>query len=357
VVACAGVFTLDRRRLIEVWWGQGRTFDQIADLVGVSSSSVYREIKRNHSYRHGRKNPLGAVRKGLYRWGYLAVKAQQKADQRRRRPRPRRLCEPGLLRDVVVGWLVDRFSPQQIAGRLWREFPDDPEMHVSHETIYQAIYVQGKGSLRELVDDALRSKRRARRSQSRQAQAARRVARNRTWISPDIHISARPVEAADRAVPGHWEGDLLIGARGGSAIVTLVERATRFVLLGHLPVDRSSPEVTDVLRRLFDRLPVLLRRSLAWDQGTELAGHARFTIASGCPVFFCDPHSPWQRGSNENTNGLLRQYYPKGVFDFTTIGQRDLDETAAQMNRRPRQTLGWDTPAERLDQLLRALTT
>jgi transposase, IS30 family len=175
----------------------------------------------------------------------------------------------------------------------------------------------------------------------------------RPWIG-EFRISARPAEADDRAVAGHWEGDLLIGARGKSAIITLVERSTRYVLLGALPHGRDSGAVIGVLSGLAQRLPQHLRRSLAWDQGNEMAEHARFTVATDCPVFFCDPHSPWQRGANENTNGLLRQYFPKGSFDFTTLDQAALDEVAHEVNGRPRQTLGWDTPAQRLDHLLQA---
>ena len=221
-----------------------------------------------------------------------------------------------------------------------------------HETIYQAIYVQSRGNLRaELAGQvALRSGRAARKAQSRGARAGRT---KRPWIG-EFHISARPAEAADRAVPGHWEGDLLIGARGSSAIVTLVERATRYVMLGALPEGRDSTAVIGVLTELAGRLPEHLRRSLAWDQGSEMAEHADFRVATGCPVFFCDPHSPWQRGSNENTNGLLRQYFPKSRFDFRTIDQAGLDQVARQLNTRPRQTLGWDTPATRLNNLLAA---
>jgi len=356
-MAAGHVLNRDRRALIEWWWGRGKTFAEIAEFVGVNFSSVWRELKRYNSARHGTKNPLGAVRKGLYRWGYRADTAQVRADRARRRPKGRRLVLQSPLRVQVMGWLSDRFSPQQVAHRLRREFPDRPEMQVSHETIYQTIFLQGRGSLRELVDDAIRTRRHARRSQSRAAAAARTALGGRPWVSEDVHISARPAEADDRAIPGHWEGDLVIGKAGQSAIVTLVERSTRFVLLGELPIDRSSPEVLRVVRRLFTTLPAIMVKSLAWDQGTELAEHARFTLDANCPVYICDPHSPWQRGSNENTNGLLRQYFPKGVFDFRTIDQNRLDEVAAQLNRRPRRALDWETPAERLDQLLLAPTT
>jgi len=325
-------------------------------MVGLSESALYREIERNNSHRHGTKNPLGAVRKGLYRWGYVARWAQDRADQRRRRPKLPKLARPSPLLDQVVASLADTFSPRQAAQRLRRDYPDQPEMRVSHETIYQAIYLQARGGLRELVDDHLRVQRKARRSQSRAAQAARGALRNKPWVTEQVNISQRPPEAADRAVPGHWEGDLVIGTAGKSAIVTLVERATRYVMIGALPIDRSSPEVLEVVRTLFRRLPEHLVASLTWDCGSELAEHARFTEDTNIPIYLCDPHSPWQRGSNENTNGLVRFYFPKGKFDFTTIGQDRLDEVAAQLNRRPRETLDWDTPAERLDQLLHART-
>ncbi|MEV6970111.1 IS30 family transposase [Hamadaea sp. NPDC051192] len=357
-MARAHVLNADRRQVIENLWGLGKTLEEIAAAVGVAFSSVWREIERYNSYRHGVKNPLGRVRRGLYRWGYSAVSAQKRADTARGRPKPAKLATAGRLRDEVVAGLVERLSPQQIAAKL--RLLADRELQVSHETIYQAIYVQSRGALRQLVDDQLRVRRKARRSQSREAVAARRAIRNRPWITEELHISARPAEVADRAVPGHWEGDLLIGAYGRSAIVTIVERASRFVLLGGLPVDRSSPEVLQVVRGLFARLswqvnPAAdsrLVKTLTWDQGAEMANHAEFELAPDCAVYFCDPHSPWQRGTNENTNGLLRDYFPKGKFDFTTIGQDDLDAVAAQMNRRPRETLGWDTPAERLQRLL-----
>jgi IS30 family transposase len=255
----------------------------------------------------------------------------------------------------VVDLLRDKFSPQQVAATLRREYPDQPEMWVTHETIYQGIYLQSRGSLRELLKDALRTGRQTRRSQSREAQAARGAIRGKPWVTEAVHISARPAEVHDRAVPGHWEGDLLIGAYKRSAIVTLAERTTRFVMLGELPQDRSSPEVIKVIRSLFARLPEHLRRSLTWDQGVELAGYASYGLVEDCKVYFCDPHSPWQRGTNENTNGLLRQFFPKGKFDFTTTNQAGLDVVSAQLNRRPRQTLGWHTPAEKLAELL-ALT-
>ena len=354
-MAAAGKITDELRCVIANLWREGHTFVQIGRAIGVDQSSVWREIRRNGSGRHGTRNPLGPTRRGLYLCGYQADWAQRKAGPRRARPKPRKLGVHGLRRDLVVELLRDRFSPQQIAVQLGLVWPDTPEMRVSHETIYQAIYLQGRGSLRELLADTLRTGRRARRSQSREAKAARSAIRGKPWVTEEVHISARPAEVTDRAIPGHWEGDLLIGAHMRSAIITLAERSTRFVMLGALPVDRSSPEVISVIRTLFARLPRHLRRSLTWDQGVELAGYNTFGLTEDCHVYFCDPHSPWQRGTNENTNGLLRQYFPKSKFDFTHTTQADLDAVAAQLNRRPRQTLNWHTPTQELTRLL-ALT-
>jgi IS30 family transposase len=348
----------ERERLqIETLWRVGRSIPQIAEVIGRHRSTVWREVDRNHSYRHGYKHPHGrrdACRSGLgglYRWGYLAGRAQARATARARRPKPARLAPGQPLRPVVLALLRRRHSPRQIAAALRREHAGRAGWSVSHETIYQAIYVQGRGSLREELADqvALRSGRTRRRKRSVPGGAVRSA---RAWITPAFHLSARPAEAADRAVPGHWEGDLVIGARGSSAIVTLVERSTRYVMLGSLPDSRVSEQVIGVLSGLAHRLPEHLLRSLTWDCGSEMAGHASFTIATGCPVFFCDPHSPWQRGSNENTNGLLRQYFPRSATDFRTWTQQALDEVATELNGRPRETLGWQTPAEKLNELL-----
>jgi IS30 family transposase len=248
---------------------------------------------------------------------------------------------------VVKAKLCKRWSPVQIAQWLRREYRDRPEMWVSHETIYQAIYYQARGGMRrELARQvALRSGRSARRAQSRQAAAERAGRGIRPWVR-EFHISTRPAEAADRAVPGHWEGDLLVGARGTSAIITLVERHSRYVMLGALPGSRVSERVIDVLIAVMRRLPAQLRKSLTWDQGSELAAHVGFTLATDCRVYFCDPHSPWQRGSNENTNGLLRQYFPRSGTNFRTYTQDDLDAVAGELNERPRQTLDWQNPAQ-----------
>jgi IS30 family transposase len=351
----------DRERLqIETLWRVGRSIPQIAEVIGRPRSTVWREVGRYHSYRHGHKNPLGRRgdrpgQGGLYRWGYLASRAQERATANARRPKTTRLGRNQLLRAEVLARLRQRHSPRQIAHGLRRDHPGQAGWSVSHETIYQAIYVQGRGSLREELKDqvALRSGRAHRRKRPVPGGAVRSA---RAWATPAFHLTARPAEAADRAVPGHWEGDLLVGARGSSAIITLVERTTRYVMLGALPGSRASEAVIDVLSGLAQRLPAHLLRSLTWDLGPEMAGHTGFTVITGCPVFFCDPHSPWQRGSNENTNGLLRQYFPRSTTDFRTKTQDALDEVAAELNGRPRMTLDWQTPAEALNQLLVATT-
>jgi transposase, IS30 family len=352
---------LGERLQIEALWRAGHGMPEIATLIGRHRSTVWRELQRNNSYRHGPKNALGRHpgaaggqgpgRGGVYRWGYLARRAQERSGQRARRPKAAKLRRGTPLRAEVLAWLRRRHSPRQIAQALRREHPGQAGWAVSHETIYQAIYVQGRGSLREELADqvALRSGRTHRHKRRVPGGAVRSA---RAWATPAFHISARPAEAADRAVPGHWEGDLVIGARGSSAIVTLVERATRYVMLGALPDGRASEAVISVLSGLAERLPQHLLRSLTWDLGPELAGHATFSVATGCPVFFCDPHAPWQRGSNENTNGLLRQYFPRSTTDFRTWTQDALDEVAAELNGRPRQTLDWQTPAEKLTELL-----
>lgn len=354
------------RGQIEVLWGQGLRIPAIALAIGRDRSVVWRELSRNNSgRREGVRHPGGARDHrpglgGVYRWSYRGARAMVVAQRRARRPKQRKLV-PGRLQsrpelgEVVRGLLRQRFSPRQISHWLRLNFPDRPEMQVSHETIYQAIYIQGRGSLRAEIEAqvALRSGRTLRRPQGRAAQTGRG---NRAWTR-DFHISTRPAEAADRAVPGHWEGDLVIGARGSSAIITLVERSSRFLMLGALPDGRTSNEVIDVLRTLMSRVPEQLQRSLTWDNGNEMRQHAQFTLATNCPVFFCDPHSPWQRGSNENTNGLLRQYFPRSSTNFRHWTQDQLDEVAAQLNKRPRQTLNWQNPNQRLNQLLVATTS
>ena len=353
------------RGQIEVLWGQGLRIPAIALAIGRDRTSVWRELVRNNSGRRaGTRHPGGARDHraglgGVYRWSYRAERASMNAAERALRPRPRKLV-PGhgkprpQLGELVRAKLRRQWSPAQISHWLRLEYPDRPELQVSHETIYQAIYVQGRGSLREELarQVALRSGHTHRRPQSKRGFGAIR----RLGWTRGLNISTRPATADDRAVPGHWEGDLVIGARGSSAIITLVERSTRFVMLGSLPEGRTSAEVIDVLRALMTRIPAQLRLSLAWDNGIEMRRHADFTLATDCPVFFCDPHSPWQRGSNENTNGLLRQYFPRSSTDFRKYSQTELDEIARELNERPRQTLDWKTPAETLNQLLVATT-
>jgi IS30 family transposase len=258
------------------------------------------------------------------------------------------------LRAEVVKLLNDRCSPQQIAGRLPVLFPDRDDMRVSHETIYQAIYLQGRGSLRQelKVAKALRSGRTARRPASKLPRRS-----SRPWLDGCLLVD-RPAEVEDRAVPGHWEGDLVIGPNStqqpglsGSGLVTLVERTTRFTLIGRLPGVRDSATIIDVLTDLTASLPAQLLKSITWDQGQEMAQHARFTVATNCQVFFCDPHSPWQRGTNENTNGLIRDFYPKGT-DFNLVTDQDIDETTRLLNIRPRQTLNFHTPTEKITEIL-----
>jgi IS30 family transposase len=313
----------DRRRA-------GATMQQIAEELDRDRSMISRELRRN-------AHPVSK--------DYRPHAAQARAEARRPRPKLGKIAANPTLRQVIQDGLDLRWSPEQIVRRLRRKCPDRPEMHVAHETIYQALCVQGRGELRRELTRALRTGRTMRRPRRQVHQRTPRMA------APMVMISERPAEADDRAVPGHWEGDLIIGKDGKSAIGTLVERATRYVLLVHLRHGRTSDVVRDALVDTMSDLPTHLRRSLTWDQGIEMASHATFTIATGIPVCFCDPHSPWQRGSNENTNGLLRQYFPKST-DLTTHTSEHLDAVAVQLNGRPRKTLGWDTPAERLANLL-----
>jgi IS30 family transposase len=278
--------------------------------------------------------------------GYRARVGQDVAEANAKRPKVRRLDErPALLAEVLRG-LKLRHSPEQIAGRLREDFPDDPEMWVSHETIYQAMYVQPRGELARLVKTALRTGRTQRKSQGRND-----IEDRSRFKAGMINISERPAEAEDRAIPGHWEGDLIIGAGGTSAIGTLVERTTGFVVLLHLPGDHTAATLAEAMTAKIPEIPEILRRSLTWDQGTEMALHTAITQATGLPIYFCDPHTPWQRGTNENTNGLLRQYFPKST-DLSFHGPGILDNVAAELNARPRKRHKWRTPAEELHRLL-----
>lgn len=359
---------------------QGHSLREIGRRLGRDPSTISRELDRNAA-THG-----GVM-------AYRATTAQWHADRSGRRPKPTKLARNAALRTYVEERLAgivappsevrvrgramrrkdrradpckDRrwtkaWSPEQIALRLPIDFPDDETMRISHEAIYQALYVQGRGALRRELATCLRTGRALR------VPRARTRKRSKGFVSPEVMISERPAEAADRAVPGHWEGDLIVGA-GSSAIGTLVERTTRFTMLLHLPrlagygegarVDNGpslsghgAEAVRDAITRTIITLPEELRRSLTWDQGVEMAQHSRLKIDTGIQVYFCDPRSPWQRGTNENTNGLLRQYFPKGA-DLSIYSADEISAVAAALNGRPRKTLGWKTPAEALDELL-----
>ena len=367
------------REEIAILRARGRGVREIARQLGRAPSTISRELRRNAATRGGNLE-------------YRATTAQWHAERRAKRPKPGKLATNGELRQYVqdrLGGLIqtpggtvvpgpdmrwigrrrgrrqDRrwavsWSPEQIANRLRVDFPDDESMRISHEAIYQALYVQGRGALRRELTACLRTGRALR------VPRARSRRRGKTFVHPGIMLSERPAEADDRAVPGHWEGDLILGL-GSSAIGTLVERASRFTMLLHLPrldkhgeprtkngpalAGHGAEAVRDAIASSITTLPEQLRRSLAWDQGAEMAQHARLRIDTGLAVYFCDPQSPWQRGTNENTNGLLRQYFPKGT-DLSRHTADDLAAVAAALNSRPRKTLGWRTPAETLEDLL-----
>ena len=361
---------------------QGHGVREIARRLKRAPSTICRELRRNAATRSG----------GLE---YRAINAQWHADRSARRPKLAKLAINAALRRYVqdrlsgtivapsgtaihgpiVKWKGRRhgprqhrrwssaWSPEQVARRLPLDHPDDQTMRVSHEAIYQALYVQGRGALSRDLTACLRTGRTLR------VPRARSRSRGKSFVTSDILISQRPAEAADRAVPGHWEGDLILGL-GSSAIGTLVERTTRFTILLHLPrmadhglgprakngpalAGHGAEAVRDAITRVITALPELLRQSLTWDQGAEMTQHARLRVDAGLSVYFCDPHSPWQRGTNENTNGLLRQYFPKGT-DLSLHGTDALTAVASALNARPRKTLGWRTPAETLDKLLKA---
>jgi transposase, IS30 family len=361
---------------------QGHSMQEIGCRLARAASTISRELRRNAATRSG----------GLE---YRATTAQWHAERSARRPKSTKLAENSTLRTYVeerlagvvvapngvripgpaVSWKGRRhgqrqnrrwaraWSPEQIARRLPIDFPDDETMRISHEAIYQALFVQGRRALRRELTAYLRTGRALRMPR------ARARGRGKGFVSPEIMISQRPAEVADRAVPGHWEGDLILGL-GSSAIGTLVERTTRFTMLLHLPrlaghgearrtkngpalAGHGAEAVRDAITRTIVTLPDELRRSLTWDQGAEMAQHARLKIDAGVQVYFCDPHSPWQRATNENTNGLLRQYFPKGT-DLSGHGADEIAAVAAALNERPRKTLNWRTPAEALDELLRS---
>jgi len=377
--------TFFEREDIAVEVAKGTGINAIARKLGRSPSTISRELKRNAATRSGR-------------FDYRASTAQWHADRAARRPKPSKLATNGALRDYVQDRLVGQvtnpegicfsgpdviwkgrravhrqsrrwssaWSPEQIAHRLLLDFPEDPTMRISHEAIYQSLYIQGRGALRRELTTCLRS--------GRALRLPRERARNRgkSFLAEAIMISERPPEIEDRAVPGHWEGDLILGL-GSSAIGTLVERTTRFTMLLHLPrmegyrpgenvkngpplAGHGAEAVRVAIAQSMAKLPDTLRRSLTWDQGAEMAQHARLHLDTGLQIYFCDPQSPWQRGSNENTNGLLRQYFPKGT-DLSGHSCAELDAVAHALNTRPRKTLGWNTPAEAIDRLLSEVHT
>ena len=300
----------------------GESSRAMARRLGRAPSTVSRELARNGGHR-----------------GYRAQAADRAATQRATRPKLAKLAQDAALRTVVEARLAQHWSPQQVAGWLPRAYPDNPAMRISHETIYLSLFVQSRGALRRELQRCLRTGRAMRYPRHR------RLPQSRGQLKDMMLICERPAEVADRAVPGHWEGDLVLGKQP-SAVGTLVERTSRYVLLVALPNGYKAEQVRPALTDAIMALPVHLRRSLTWDQGKEMAEHVRFTVDSGVTVYFCDPRSPWQRGSNENTNGLLRQYLGKGT-DLRTLTQAQLDAIAAELNGRPRHTLGWQTPAEK----------
>lgn len=320
--------SLHEREEIRVGLERGDTLTAIAKRIGRAVSTVSREVKANGG-----------------RDAYRAHVAHQAAFEQARRPKTPKLACPRLA-GKVAAWLELWWSPEQVAERLRIEFPDDPMMRVSHETIYMSLFVEGRGQLRRELSRCLRTGRAQRRPRSR--------IETRGKIPGMVMISERSPEVEDRAVPGHWEGDLIIGQGNRSAVGTLVERTSRFVLLLHLPDGREAVKVNDAMKTAIGDLPAELIRTITWDQGREMSSHLDFTVDTGVQVYFCDPHSPWQRPTNENTNGLLRQYLPKGT-DLSDHSAEDLAEIARSLNNRPRKSLGFMKPSERLAELL-ALT-
>jgi IS30 family transposase len=315
----------DEREEIRAGLERGQSYTAIAHTIGRAVSTVSREVAANGGQD-----------------GYVAWRAHQDAGQRARRPKIPKLAHAPLVA-TVTEWLQGWWSPEQIANRLRVEFAHDPMMRVSHETIYQSLFVEGRGELRRELHRCLRTGRAKRRPRNR--------IETRGQIPDKVMIADRPAEADDRAVPGHWEGDLIIGENNHSAIGTLVERTTRYLLLLHLPDGREAIKVNEAMKSAIAGLPAELVRTLTWDQGKEMSSHVQFSVDTGIEVYFCDPHSPWQRGSNENTNGLLRQYFPKGT-DLSVHTADELARAAVSLNNRPRKTLGYMRPSESLAALL-----
>ena len=327
VVCSPHRLSFEERERIFVGVCRGESDSEIARALGRHRSTVGREIRRCGE-----------------RWHYRPLQADRAARRFARRPKPTKLAGCPRLVAAVQEGLERRWSPQQISFRLKVDHPEDEGMRISHETIYRSLYVQSRGELRRQLTANLRTGRSTRRSRGRTG--------THGGIREMVSIAERPAEVDERRVPGHWEGDLLIGTENKSAVATLVERQTRYVLLARLGHDRTTAHVVDALKARIAELPAHLLKSLTWDQGQELAAHKRFTSDTGIQVYFCDPRSPWQRGSNENTNGLLRQYLPRKL-DLATRSQLELDQIAADLNSRPRQTLQWRTPAEKMEALLR----
>jgi len=320
--------SFEERERILVGICRGESDSEIGRALGRHRSTVGREIRRC----------------GKPRVDYRSLAGERVAQRLAARPKATKLSGCPRLVAAVERGLLEGWSPEQISARLKVAYPDDQEMRISHETIYQSLFVQSRGELRRQLTAQLRTGRTRRKPRGRGPS-------KRGRIVDMVPISERPAEIEDRAVPGHWEGDLILGAHGRSAVATLVERQTRYVLLARLGNDRTTQHVIEALTEQIQTLPGHLARSLTWDRGKELAAHTQFTVATGVQVYFCDPHSPWQRGSNENTNGLLRQYLPKGT-DLAALDQAALDQIAQQLNGRPRKTLAWMNPAEKMTELL-----
>jgi transposase, IS30 family len=324
---CPARLSATEREEIRSGLDGGESFRALGRRLGRAPSTICREVNANGG-----------------RDAYRGWRAHRRASDLARRPKVAKLAGCPRLRAQVETWLENElWSPACISAQLRVEFPDDPIMRVSAETIYQSLYVQGRGALRKELAACLRTGRAVRRNRSRLERRGR--------IADMVNISERPADAEDRAVPGHWEGDLIIGKDSASAVGTLVERSTRYVMLLHLPGDHTAGTVRSAMTAKIKTLPEHVFRSITWDQGSEMAQHATFTIDTGIDIYFCDPHSPWQRGSNENTNGLLRQWMPKGT-DLSVHTEADLDVIAYKLNNRPRQTLGWMKPSRALAQLV-----